>query len=117
MGRGPNQGSGGECVWASVPTWCPQRRPYGFHSPGLGRRALGAQVPQRTRSREVKAGEPNRVGGQGRVSVRRFQRGQRAGKGCNQGEQKTSRGAQFLGEPHLGRGVVMKTERQGLNKR
>lgn len=75
---------------------------------------------QRTRSRAVKAGEPNRMGGPGRVSTGRFQRGQRAGKGCkrgcNQGEQKTSRGAQYLGKPHLAQGVVMKTERQGLNR-
>lgn len=83
---------------------------------GWGEGHWGARVPQRTRSREVKAGEPNREGGQGRVSIGRFQRGQRAGKGCNQGEQKTLRGAPYLGKPHLGQGVVMKTERQGLNK-
>lgn len=72
MGISPYMVSSKEAMWLS------------FSRAGAkGTGELGSL--QMTGSREVKAGEPNRVRGQGRVSTERFQRGQRTGKGCKQG--------------------------------
>lgn len=37
-------------------------------------------------------------------------------RGRDQGQQKMSRGAQYLGKTRLAQGMVMKTERQGLTR-
>lgn len=122
VGRGLSRSGRSWCECSPVSNGVPRGGHTAFILKGSGRRHQGAQVPQRSQVKEeVRAGEPTRWEGQGGVSIGRFQWGQRAGEGvqregCNQGEQKISRGALFRGNHTSLRVWLWKVEGKALTE-